>query len=80
MLLGSNYIKNDDYVKAEIVLMETPNSFEVCQKMAELKLAQKNSEAANKWIEKAITIAKQQNVRQWQLNELLETKATINKV
>jgi predicted alpha/beta superfamily hydrolase len=80
MLLGSNYIKNDDYVKAEAVLMEAPNSFEVCQKLAELKLAQKNSETANKWIEKAITIGKQQNARQWQLNELLETKATINKV
>ncbi len=77
-LLVANYLENKELENAEKLLLETlkrqPESFEAYQKLSELKTKQNKPAAADSLIIRAIEIAKNQKVRQWQLNELIEVK------
>ena len=82
-LLISNYIKSKEYDKAHNIiqssLKEYPESFLTYQKLAELQLLEKETGKAKISIEKAILLAKKQQIRQWQINELTELKNQIEK-
>ncbi|RMA58895.1 alpha/beta hydrolase-fold protein [Ulvibacter antarcticus] len=82
-LLAGNFIENKELEEAEALLMETlavyPQSFEVLQKLSEVKAAQNDSTQANLFIEQAIAYAAVQRVRQWQMNELIEARELLNK-
>ena len=64
---------------AEQVLDIHPNSFEVHHVLAKLKLAENDRAEAASSIERALMLAREQNARQWQVNELIETKEDISK-
>ncbi|MRT16569.1 hypothetical protein F3C99_06325 [Vitellibacter sp. q18] len=54
-----------------------PESFEAYHILAKIQLAKKSPEQAKNSIEKALQLAEGQQARQWQINELIETKAEI---
>ncbi len=56
-----------------------PESFEAYHILAKIQLAKKSPEQAKNSIEKALQLAEGQQARQWQINELIETKAHIAK-
>jgi predicted alpha/beta superfamily hydrolase len=76
-------LENNENVEAELLLKDAlavnPNNFNTYKVLAKIKMANSNTTEANETIDKAINLAKQQEARQWQINELLETKAEINK-
>lgn len=77
-LLATNLIGKKEFDAAEKLLLETlayrPTSYEAYQKLAELKKEQQALAQGDSLITNAIELAKKEHVRQWQLNELLETK------
>ncbi|WP_189342872.1 alpha/beta hydrolase-fold protein [Ulvibacter litoralis] len=77
-LIAANYLEYKAYEKAETLLTETlkqyPNSFEVLQKLSEVNKELNKLPEAKTHIETAIRSAKEQQARQWQINELLEAK------
>lgn len=80
---AGDLMEGEKYEEAEQLLKEAlainPNSFDSYNVLAKVKLANGNTIEANQAIDKAINLAKQQQARQWQINELLETKENINK-
>ncbi|PHR10833.1 MAG: hypothetical protein COA40_13365 [Aequorivita sp.] len=60
-------------------LAVNPGNFDSYNVLAKIKLAKGNTAEANEAIEKAINLTNKQQARQWQINELLETKAEIDK-
>lgn len=80
---AGDLIEEKKYEDAEQLLNEAltinPNSFDSYNVLAKAKLANGNTAEANQAIDKAINLANSQNARQWQKNELLETKQNINK-
>ncbi|MEE9429445.1 MAG: alpha/beta hydrolase-fold protein [Melioribacteraceae bacterium] len=82
-LLATNFINDKKFEEAEKLLNETknsfPNSYDTFQNLAKVKIEMNELEAADSLIAKSILWAKKQNVRQWQLNELIETKEMIAK-
>jgi predicted alpha/beta superfamily hydrolase len=80
---AGDLLEKKKYQEAEQLLNEAlainPNSFDSYDILAKVKLAKDDATEANKAIDKAISLANQQGARQWQINELLETKSDINK-
>ncbi|MCB0454875.1 MAG: tetratricopeptide repeat protein [Aequorivita sp.] len=76
-------VDNKEYAEAEQLLKDAlainPNNFDSYDVLARIKMAKGNVTEANETIDKAINLASKQQARQWQINELLETKAEINK-
>lgn len=76
-------VADKKYEEAEQLLKDAlainPNNFDGYNVLAKIKMANGNTAQANETIDKALSIANQQQARQWQINELLETKAEINK-
>ncbi|CAM3294954.1 alpha/beta hydrolase-fold protein [Aequorivita lipolytica] len=76
-------VTSKDYEEAEQLLKDAlavnPNNFDSYNVLAKIESAKGNEMEANETINKAINLANQQRARQWQINELLETKAEINK-
>ena len=72
---------NKRFASAEKLLNETikefPNSIESYNALAKLKIDNKEISIADSLSNKAIQIAKSQKLRQWQINELTETKEKI---
>lgn len=62
---------------AKEVLTKNTNSFESLTILAKIRLGENKIEQADNLINKAIENAKMNNVRQWQLNQLTETKEKI---
>ena len=78
---GANkLISKDNFAAAEKLLKEgleaNPNSFEAYYGLAKLN-AKTNLALADSFINKALALADTQQVRQWQINELLEAQKTI---
>lgn len=78
---GANkLLSNDDYAGAEILLREgleaNPNSFEAYYGLAKLN-AKNNTALADSFINKALSLADTQQLRQWQINELLDAQKSI---
>ncbi|MGO3183691.1 MAG: alpha/beta hydrolase-fold protein [Aequorivita sp.] len=69
------------YEEAEHLLNDAlvinPNNFDSYNVLAKIKQEQGNTADAKININKAIDLAKAQNARQWQINELLETKELV---
>lgn len=59
-------------------IMVNPNSFEIYHNLAKVHLAKNDHSQALSFINKSIKIAADQDARQWQVNELKETRAQIN--
>ncbi len=80
---AGDLLEEKKYKEAEQLLQESlavnPNNFDSYNVLAKVKLANSNAAGANEAIDEAINMANQQEARQWQINELLETKAEINK-
>ncbi len=81
---GANkLLSKDNFAGAEILLREglaaNPNSFEAYYGLAKLNV-KINKALADSFINKAIALAEMQQLRQWQLNELLEAKKTIEEL
>ena len=76
-------VDSKDYAEAEQLLKDAlainPNNFDSYDVLARIKMANGNTTEANETIDKALGLANKQQARQWQINELLETKAEINK-
>lgn len=76
-------IADKKYEEAEQLLNDAlavnPNNFDSYNVLAKIKMANGNTTEAKNTIDKAIALANDQRARQWQINELLETKAEINK-
>lgn len=76
-------VANKEYEEAEKLVNDAlavnPNNFDTYNVFAKIKLAKGNTAEANEAIDKAINLAIKQQARQWQTNELLETKAEIHK-
>jgi predicted alpha/beta superfamily hydrolase len=76
-------VDSKDYAEAEQLLNDAlainPNNFDSYDVLARIKMADGNTTEANETIDKAIGLANKQQARQWQINELLETKAEIDK-
>lgn len=68
---------NESKKIAEEILKKNPNSFDALQILSKVNLLNKEFVQAKYLIEKAIEKAHLQHARQWQLNELLETKKNI---
>ncbi len=73
-LLATNAINEQDFEKAENLLMESlqqyPDSFEIYEKLAEVHLAQQKNKKYQVEIQKAYDLAKEQGVRQWRIEEI----------
>lgn len=73
-LLASNAMNQEDFEKAENLLVEGlqefPDSFEIYEKLAEVHLAQEKNKEYQEEIQKAYDLAKEQNVRQWRIEEI----------
>lgn len=71
-------IKKDQKEQAEKLLNETikefPDSYESYNALAKLKIENKEFYIADSLINKALQISQFQKLRQWQINELIETK------
>ncbi|MDC8000173.1 alpha/beta hydrolase-fold protein [Aequorivita todarodis] len=80
---AGDLMEGKKYEEAEQLLNEAlavnPNNFDTYHVLAKVKLAKNNAAEANEAIDKAMHLANQHQARQWQINELLETKAEINK-
>ncbi len=76
-------VANKEYEEAKQLLKNAlavnPNNFDSYNVLAKIELAKEDTVAASKAINQAITLANEQQARQWQMNELLETKEEINK-
>ncbi len=76
-------LDSKDYLEAEQLLKDAlainPNNFDSLDVLARIKMASGNKSEAIETIGKAINLANEQQARQWQINELLETKDEINK-
>ena len=73
-LLASNALNQEDFEKAEDILVEGlqqyPDSFEIYEKLAEVHRAQEKNEKYQVEIQKAYDLAIEQNVRQWRIEEI----------
>lgn len=76
LVSDKNYEKAENLLKDALVI--NPNNFNSYDLLAKIKMEEGNLTEANMNIDKAIALAKAQNARQWQLNELLETKAEVD--
>ncbi|WP_347374268.1 alpha/beta hydrolase-fold protein [Aequorivita sp. Q41] len=76
-------IAEKKYDEAESLLNEAltinPNNFDSYNVLAKVKLAKGDTEGASTAIKKGLDFAKQQEARQWQINELQETRDGIPK-
>lgn len=76
-------VDNKEYAEAEQLLKDAlainPNNFDSYDVLARINIAKGNVAEANETIDKAIDLANEQQARQWQINELLETKTEMNK-
>lgn len=88
LVLFNNYragkiLTSKKYDEAEILVAQAlkiyPDSFEAYHILAKIQLAKNSPEQAKTFIEKALQFAEAQHARQWQINELMETKAEIAK-
>lgn len=64
---------------AKEVLGTNPNSFDAQHVLAKVKLAENKKSQARALINKALETAKEQNTRQWKINELIGTREKIEK-
>lgn len=82
-LWANRLLKQEKTKEAEALLNTTkkdyPNVYDTYNTLAKIALEKKDTTLAKQLIEKAFTLAKQQKLRQWQLNELLEVKGEIEK-
>jgi hypothetical protein len=73
-LLATNNIKEHNYKEAKNIILESlnghPESFELYEKLAEINLSQDNTEKFKEKIQKALSLAKKQGVRQWRIEEI----------
>ncbi len=80
---AGDLMEKKKYEEAEQLLKDAlvvnPSNFDSYNVLAKIKLENGNVAEANEAIDKAINLANQQQARQWQINELLETKGDINK-
>ncbi len=76
-------ISEKKYEEAEQLVIEAlavnPATSDSFNMLSKIKLAKGNTVEAAQTINKALILAKEQQLRQWQQNELLETMAEINK-
>lgn len=76
--LAGKLVEEKNYQKAHQLLKDAlsinPNNFDSYNVISKMEYANGNKEEAKKNIDKAINLAIKQQVRQWQINELLETK------
>lgn len=77
---ANKLLSNNNFAAADKLLRESlaanPNNFETFYGLAKLN-AKINKALADSFINKAIALANEQQLRQWQMNELLETKKFI---
>lgn len=80
-LLAERLLKNDKKVEAEEILIksikEYPEFFNNYNLLAKLNLQNENLDSAKDYVNQAVELATRQKARQWQLNELLETKVKV---
>lgn len=80
---AGDLLEKKQYAAAKQLLNEAlaanPNNFDVYNTLAKVSLANDNIAEARRAIDQALNIANQLHARQWQKNELMETKATIDK-
>ncbi|EGV43174.1 hypothetical protein BZARG_1138 [Bizionia argentinensis JUB59] len=80
---ASRLLKNGEKPEAMRLLNRMienyPNSYDAYNALAKIELENNNISVADSLINTAIEISQKQHVRQWQLNEVLETKAKIEK-
>lgn len=72
--LANNYFGSDYIEEAEKLfkacVFANPESYKALEGLSKIALSKENSELARTYLEKAMTIAKEKNVRQYYLNEL----------
>lgn len=82
-LLATNYIKSKNYEQARKIILnglnENPDSFELYEKLAEVDLRQEEMKQFKENFQKAISLAKAQNVRQWRIDEIKDLSEISNK-
>ena len=82
-LLATNYIKSKNYEQARKIIInglnENPDSFELYEKLAEVDLRQEEMKQFKEDFQKAISLAKAQNVRQWRIDEIKDLSKSSNK-
>ncbi|WP_169718977.1 alpha/beta hydrolase-fold protein [Aequorivita capsosiphonis] len=80
--LAGKLVSDKKYKEAEELLNDAlainPNNFDSYNVLAKIKMEQGNTADATLNMDKAIDLAKAQYARQWQINELLETKEVVS--